>query len=205
MFRGEANKDFSAKYGRAIGVAGAVAVIAHVAGALYAPPYAPTPYQLREKKTIAVDVPDFEIAAPPPEIARPPIPQDIEESEDASEEETIAPTDFDPFEPPELDTGDGEAETFFAFDTPPEPIRQAAAVYPDLAREAEAEGRVWVRVTIDETGRVIATTIEKSEVIPSLEKAAMAAARKWLFKPAKQRDKPVKVQIVIPFNFSLRG
>ena len=85
----------------------------------------------------------------------------------------------------------------------PQAVRQVAPEYPDLARQAEAEGRVWIRVTIDETGRVIKTEVENSEVIPSLEKAAMDAARKWLFKPAKQRDKPVRVRIVIPFRFSL--
>ena len=79
------------------------------------------------------------------------------------------------------------------------------AEYPELARQAEAEGVVNLLVTIDESGRVIAAKVQTSDAIESLEKAAIAAAMKWLFKPAKQRDKPVKVRIIIPFRFSLNG
>jgi len=204
MFRGEANLDFSRKYGRVMMAALLGALAVHVVAGAYSPPYAPTPYRLREENTVAVDVQDFEIAKPPEEIQRPDIPSEVEESEEASEEETIAPTDFDPFEPPEVTTDNTGPESFFAFDSPPQAVRTVSPDYPDLARQAEAEGRVWIRVTIDETGRVIKAEVENSEVIPSLEKAAIDAAKKWLFKPAKQRDVPVKSQIMIPFNFSLR-
>ncbi len=204
MYRGEANVRFTQKYGAYLTRALAAALVVHVGGALWGPPYEPTPYQLREKRTEVVDIPDdLRIAPPPKEIERPQLPQEIETSEEASEDETIAPTEFDPFQPPELPTQTQVAESFYAFDSPPEPVRQVAAEYPELARQAEAAGRVWVRVTIDETGRVINATVERSEVITSLENAAMAAARKWLFKPAKQRDVPVKCQIIIPFNFTL--
>jgi len=204
VYRGEANVRFTDKYGAYVTRALAVAVIVHVSGALWAPPYEPQPYQLREKQTEVVNIPeDIQLAPPPKEIARPQLPQEIEASEDASEDETLAPTEFDPFEPPELPGQSEVAESFYAFDSPPEPVRQVPAEYPDLARQAEADGRVWIRVTIDETGRVINAEVERSEVIQSLERAAMTAARKWLFKPAKQRDVPVKCQIIIPFNFTL--
>jgi len=204
VFRGDANLSFAAKYGRYMTVAMVAALGVHTAGALYSPPYAPTPYQLRERQTAAVDIPDdFEIPEPPDEISRPQIPTDIAESEEASEEETIAPTDFDPLDPPDIDQDEGSGDIFFAFDTPPKPVRRVPPEYPELASKAEAEGNVWIKITISETGRVTDATVHRSEVIPSLEQAAIEAAMKWLFQPAKQRDRPVKVQIVIPFNFSL--
>lgn len=205
MYRGEANQQFLRAYPRYMAIATFLALVVHAGGAVGTPPYAPSPYQLRDRQIQAVEIPDdIQIAQPPEEIQRPQLPSEVEESEEASEEETIAPTEFDPFQPPELNTGNQQAESFFAFDSPPEPVRTVQPEYPDLARQAEAEGKVWVRMTIDETGRVINAEVERSQVIPSLENAAKAAARKWLFKPAKQRDRPVKCQIIVPFTFSLR-
>jgi len=187
---------------------GVLAVIIHALMAVFSPPYTPHPYQLRERKLAAVDIPDDIVIPPPPqEISRPELPQEAEISDDASEEETLAPTTYDPFAPPVVpDAGSGGgAEVFVAFDTPPEPVHMVPADYPELARQAEAEGVVNLLVTIDESGRVIAAKVQTSDAIESLEKAAIAAAKKWLFKPAKQRDKPVKVRIIIPFRFSLNG
>ena len=64
MFRGEANLDFSRKYGRVMMAALLGALAVHVVAGAYSPPYAPTPYRLREENTVAVDVQDFEIAKP---------------------------------------------------------------------------------------------------------------------------------------------
>jgi protein TonB len=193
-------------YNRIFAVGILFAIVAHVLMALFSPPYTPRPYQLKERSIRAVEIPDEIVIPPPPqEISRPELPQEAEISEEASEEETLAPTSFDPFAPPAVpDVGaGGEADIFVAFDTPPEPVHTVAAQYPELARQAEAEGVVQVLVTIDETGRVVDAKVQSSDAIESLQQAAVAAARKWLFKPAKQRDKPVKVRIVIPFRFSL--
>lgn len=193
-------------YNRILLVGTFLAMIVHALMAIFSPPYTPRPYQLRERTITAIEIPDEIVIPPPPtEIARPELPQEAEISEEASEEETLAPTSFDPFAPPAVPdvSSGGEAEVFVAFDTPPEPVHQVAAEYPELARQAEAEGVVQVLVTIDETGRVVNATVQSSDAIESLQQAAVVAARKWLFKPAKQRDKPVKVRIVIPFRFSL--
>ena len=193
-------------YNRILAVGVLLAIVVHVLMAIFSPPYTPRPYQLRERSLSAVEIPDDIVIPPPPqEISRPELPQEAEISEEASEEETLAPTSFDPFAPPAIpDVGaGGEADIFVAYDTPPEPVHQVRADYPELARQAEAEGVVLVLVTIDESGRVIDARVQSSDAIESLQQAALAAARKWLFKPAKQRDKPVKVRIVIPFRFSL--
>lgn len=193
-------------YNRFLFIGTLLAIILHGLAAYFSPPYTPHPYQLRERRLTAVDLPDEIVIPPPPEaIQRPELPQEAEISEEASEEETLAPTTFDPFAPPVQPdvSGSGSADVFVAFDEPPEPVHMVPAAYPELARQAEAEGTVQLLVTIDETGRVVDATVQSSNAIESLERAAIQAAFQWLFKPAKQRDKPVKVRIVIPFRFSL--
>jgi protein TonB len=193
-------------YGRFLALGAVLAITFHLLVAVFSPPYTPHPYQLRERTIKAIDLPDEIVIPPPPqEISRPELPQEAEISEEASEEETLAPTSYDPFAPPVVpDVGaGGEAQVFVAYDTPPEPVHMVPAAYPELARQAEAEGTVNLLVTIDETGRVVNATVQTSDAIQSLEQAAIDAAYKWLFKPAKQRDKPVKVRIIIPFKFSL--
>jgi protein TonB len=199
-----AHEQLKRKYGKYMFVAALAALVLTGMGAAFAPPYVPTPYQLRERKVVSVEVPDdITIPPPPKNIATPELPTAFEASDDATAEETIAPTDFNPFQPPALPSAPSGPEDFFAFDAPPVPVQSEAAEYPELARQAEAEGTVEVLVTIDEHGRVIAVEIYSSDTIEACEKAAMAAARKWLFQPAKQRDVPVKCKVVIPFSFVL--
>ena len=118
-------------------------------------------------------------------------------------DETIPETDFNPFAPPEIPTDLGTGDAFYAFDSPPVPIKTKSPDYPELARAAGAAGTVQVEVTIDKNGRVISARVIKSDTIKSLEEAARKAAMAWLFNPAKQRDIPVKARIVIPFEFTL--
>ena len=92
---------------------------------------------------------------------------------------------------------------FGVFDEPPVVIRQVPPVYPDLARQAELEGRVIVRIGIDERGNVVEATILQG--IDGLNQAAIEAAYKWKFRPAKQRDVAVPVRIVVPIRFVLKG
>jgi protein TonB len=187
-------------------VTATLAIILHALAFKFSPPYVPSPYQLREKKLTAVELPDEIVIPPPPkEIARPQLPQEAEISDEASEDETIAPTEFNPFAPPMVPQATEQDEAFVAFDDPPKVVHQEVPVYPDLARQAEAEGEVFVRVTIDENGRVEKAIVESSTAIEALEQAAIEAAYKWLFRPAKQRDIPVRCQIVIPFEFTLEG
>jgi protein TonB len=204
---GSANFEFKSKYLRVVEIALLIAGAIHVIAFLTVPPYKMKPYQLRERKMQMIEVPDDIVVPPPPkEIERPALPTEVEISEDASMDETIMETDFNPFAPPEINQDSGtDASAFYAFDTKPEPIKTVAPTYPELARAAGAEGLVWIEVTIDENGRVIAARVVSSTTIQSLGDAAREAAMGWLFTPAKQRDTPVKCRISIPFEFSLRS
>ncbi len=109
---------------------------------------------------------------------------------------------------------------FFAVDQKPKMIEKARPVYPDEARRAGEKGLVVVTVTIDENGKVVnaipltqplpvvnadgkITGTRAPKRHPLLEPAAVEAALKCTFEPAKKDGKPVKVKMNIPFRFRL--
>ena len=92
---------------------------------------------------------------------------------------------------------------FGEFDEPPVIVAQVPPVYPDMARMAELEGVVMVRIGIDELGNVVDAAIVQG--IDGLNQAAIEAVYKWKFRPAKQRGIPIPVRIVMPIRFVLSG
>ncbi|MFH1197223.1 MAG: energy transducer TonB [bacterium] len=76
-------------------------------------------------------------------------------------------------------------------------------VYPEDAKKSGIQGKVFVRAFIDESGSVITTELMKG-TNTSLDTAAMNTVGKVKFTPAKVNGKPVKSQIVIPIQFTLK-
>jgi TonB family protein len=199
-----ANAEFKKKYNKYLEIGFLGAILIHAVAFTFWPEYVPSVYKLREERIEVVEVPpEIEIPPPPEEIVRPEVAVEIEASDEVSEEETIAPTFLDAENlPPAPPPPPPEPEMFFAFDTYPQVLQAAEPQYPDLARSAEVEGLVVVMVTIDETGRVISAWVGQSDA-DILNNAAIQAAYKFRFSPAKQRDVPVKATISIPFRFTL--
>jgi len=148
--------------------------------------------------------------APPP--SRPAIPIESE-NEDIPEDETIDDTDIDfekiPPPPPPPPTDEDAATIFVPYDEPPQPLGGFAAIqrklkYPEIARKAGVEGRVMVHVQIDENGAVCNTKILVSLGNNGCDEAAVDAIRSVKWKPAMQRDRPVKVWVAIPVVFKLK-
>jgi protein TonB len=83
---------------------------------------------------------------------------------------------------------------------PPVPVRTVAPDYPSELRRDGISGVVMVSCTIDEQGNVVGLTIEKSSNA-AFEQPAIAALKKWKFKPAKQDGAPVAVKVTIPMKF----
>lgn len=156
-------------------------------------------------KIEVVEIPPTEQIQRPPPPSRPAIPIEAEDDElldDVTIEETevvFEARDDAPPPPPE----DDEVYEFFAVSEKPVITKRAVPQYPDLARKAQIEGKVVVTVTIDKKGNVENAVIFKS--VPMLDEAALGAAMQCKFKPAKQRDKFVKVKMNIPFDFKLRN
>lgn len=83
---------------------------------------------------------------------------------------------------------------------PPVPVRTVAPDYPDELRRDGVSGLVMVKCTIDEKGNVTDPEIEKSSN-GAFDKPALAALKKWKFKPAKQDGAPVAIKVSIPIKF----
>ena len=151
-----------------------------------------------------IDIPKTEQIQRPPPPARPSIPIESED-EDLPDNLTIEETEVnfnesvDELPPPKEEE---PIVPFFALSEKPEVIKQGKPEYPELARKAGIEGRVTVEVVIGTTGDVEQVKIVKGH--PMLDDAALAAAKKWKFKPGKQRDRFVKVRMTIPIDFKLK-
>ena len=80
--------------------------------------------------------------------------------------------------------------------TPPEPVSKPMPAYPPLAARAQVGGAVLMELLVDETGAVREVKVLRG-IKPNLglDEAAVAAARKWKFKPATKNGVPVKVYI----------
>jgi periplasmic protein TonB len=149
----------------------------------------------------------------PPPPPKPPIPIEAP-SEDVLEDIEIGSTDLNVNEqvaappPPKVEKKEEEPQYFVAVEEMPEPIGgiqaiQSKIVYPEIAKRAGIEGKVYVLAFVDETG-----TVTKAEIIKGLgaglDEAALKAVKETKFKPGKQRGKPVKVQVSIPIVFKLQ-
>jgi len=207
-------------YGRLFLLGLLLAALAHLFAALLAPPYRPAPYRLPAAPTSAparlVDEVVISTEGPPPEKKRTAVRElarQLEVADSADREATIAPTDFNPFAPLTAGgrggrpggLGGGKAEAFPVPETPPEPLRMEQPVYPPGARRRGFEGTVVVRVTVDETGKVVGAIVERSDAPQELRESALQAARRWLFRPARLRGKPVRAECSIPFRFAAGG
>ena len=98
-------------------------------------------------------------------------------------------------------TSPSEPNTVSTGSLNPRATKRVVPVYPQIARNASAQGVVRVYVTVDEQGNV--SEIAKSEGPQLLRGAAEDAARRWKFSPTAVRGKAVRLTGFIEFNFTL--
>jgi protein TonB len=140
---------------------------------------------------------------PPPPKLQISLPEEIvETTEETADTIQIKETvSFDEFSPPPPAPTQTVFEVY-EVDEPPQPVVQVQPEYPEVARKAGLEGRVIVAAVVDENGNVIQASIHSS-TNPIFNDAALEAAKKMKFKPARQKDIAVKVKVLIPFVFKL--
>ena len=109
-----------------------------------------------------------------------------------------------------LDKGPNINEGEFAVSAEqmPEPIGGLYSIqekirYPEIAKRAGIEGKVFVQAFIDENGSVAETKVVKG-IGAGCDEAALNAIKQSKFAPGKIRGKPVKVQVTIPIVFKLQ-
>ena len=89
-------------------------------------------------------------------------------------------------------------------DAPPSPVQTIRPFYPAGARQRKEEGDVVLELTISERGRVAAAHVAASCGYPELDDAALRAARKARFVPAKSGASSVAATVRITIAFQLK-
>ena len=153
----------------------------------------------------------------PPPPPRPPVPVEVPNDEIIEDEAVDLDASLDlneslntsaPPPAPEEEEEEEEREVFIVVEDRPELIGgmaalQGAVEYPEFAKKAGIEGRVFVQFIVDEQGNVQNPQVTRG-VHKLLDQAAIDAVQEQKFKPGKQRGKPVKVQMSLPVTFRLR-
>ena len=75
-------------------------------------------------------------------------------------------------------------------------------VYPEEAKEAGTEGKVFVKFVVNTDGSVSDVSVKKG-IGKSCDEAAMAAVRNTKFTPAIKGGRKVSVELVLPILFKL--
>ena len=94
-----------------------------------------------------------------------------------------------------------EAAELWMVEQPPRVLKKILPVYPDSARKALVEGKVFARVLVGRKGRV--EHIDRIEGPQVFLGAVAQAAKAWEFSPAVQNDRAVPVWVSLPFVFEL--
>lgn len=90
-------------------------------------------------------------------------------------------------------------------DRPPRSMpTNRAPDYPPSARYDRSEGRVTLRVAIDDAGEVADIAIHRSSGDYRLDEAALAAVRLWRFYPSVVGGAPAAAEVLVPVRFTLR-
>lgn len=153
----------------------------------------------------------------PPPPPRPPVPVEVPNDEiiedeavdlDASLDLTESLQTSAPPPAPEEEEEEEEQEVFIVVEDRPELIGGMAALqqaveYPEFAKKAGIEGRVFVQFVVDEQGNVRDPKVTRG-VHKLLNEEAIRAVKEQSFKPGKQRGQAVKVQMSLPVTFRLQ-
>ena len=155
----------------------------------------------------------------PPPPPRPPVPIEVPNDEILEDDfldldatlDLEAPIAAAPPPPPPSaaeEAEEEEPEIFVIVEEMPELIGGLAAIqgnirYPEIARKAGVEGRVFVQFVVDEQGNVVDPVVTRG-LGAGLDEEAIRAVSQAKFTPGKQRGQPVPVRMSLPITFRLR-
>ena len=151
----------------------------------------------------------------PPPPPKPPVPVEVPNDEILEDDalDLDASLDLDapvalPPPPPPPEEEEDEPEIFVIVEQYPEMIGGIAALYgeirfPEIARKAGVEGRVFLKFVVDEQGNVQNPEVTRG-IGAGCDEEAIRAISKMKFIPGKQRGKAVKVSMQTAIAFKLR-
>jgi protein TonB len=77
--------------------------------------------------------------------------------------------------------------------------------YPAISRRMGEEGKLVLRVELDETGHIDDAKVINSSGYERLDAAALTAVKSWQCNPSLRNGQPVRAVALQPFNFVLQG
>jgi protein TonB len=77
--------------------------------------------------------------------------------------------------------------------------------YPPLSRRLGEEGKLVLRVELDESGHVNTASVVESSSYKRLDEAALNVVKTWRCNPSLRNGQPVRAVALQPFNFVLQG
>jgi len=163
------------------------------------------------------DIPQSVQPNKPPPPPRPPVPVERPNDEVLEDVELDFETFLDvnrsaevpPLPPPDVESDeDLEPEIFVNVEEDPVLIGglrglQSRITYPELARKAGVEGRVFLQFVVDEEGNVTSPVVTRG-IGAGCDEEAVKAILQAKFTPGRQRGRAVKVQMSLPMTFRLR-
>jgi periplasmic protein TonB len=175
----------------------------------------PEEYVLDEQEIVEMEeiIQTRQIETPPPP-PRPPVPVEVPNDEIIEDVDIDISADWDlddrlEMPPPPEEEEEPEEDFFVVVEEMPELIGGLASIqqnirYPEMARRAGIEGRVYVQFIVNERGEV-----EDPRVIRGIgggaDEEALRAVKQAQFRPGMQRGRPVRVQYSLPVVFRLQN
>lgn len=84
-------------------------------------------------------------------------------------------------------------------------LNNPAPTYPAVSRRLGEQGRVLLRVHVDEQGSPTTVTLRTSSGHDRLDNVALETVRRWKFVPAKRGEEAVGAWVIVPIVFDLRS
>jgi protein TonB len=136
-------------------------------------------------------VPLIQVAPAPNAITLPPAaPAAVIQPDAAPVVASIAPAPVQPAGPKTITSG-------------VEYIQAPQPVYPTQSRRMGEQGKVVLRVLVNEKGKPDQVLVQRSSGSSRLDEAGRQAALRALFKPHLEDGRPVAVFVIVPLNFQL--
>ncbi|MDQ2989085.1 MAG: energy transducer TonB, partial [Pseudomonadota bacterium] len=82
-------------------------------------------------------------------------------------------------------------------------IRAPQPDYPALSKRMGEQGKVVLRILVNEKGLPDQVTVQTSSGFARLDEAGRQAALRALFKPHMEDGRPVAVFVIVPLNFQM--
>ena len=153
----------------------------------------------------------------PPPPPRPPVPVEVPNDEilddddldlDASLDLNDPILDVPPPPPPPDEEEEEEPEIFVIVEQNPELIGgqeglMKKLVYPEIARKANVEGRVFLQFVVDADGNVHDPVVVRG-IGAGCDEEALRVISEAKFVPGRQRGRAVQVRMSMAINFKLR-